>query len=301
MKETRFQDKNEKIEELEEEIVVQDNEEIESKEEIEIELKENEIHSTEEEIYSKEINIETLEEVKNDKNEIIELKKEKKKNCCHQMLFNIYSSPLLRFKPILNMLMYSIIGMQQIVFDEVLPIWIWTPYKNFGLELAPYKIGIIQGIVGFCLIFFQLFLIPYIIESLSIVRTFQLSIIMSMPLFLGIVEISRFADLNLEWLIWVLLIAILLWKQVWQSMLFTTINLMVGNSVPKENLGVLFGLSQSSVALARTIGPSIAAPLFAMSISSFHPYPFGVHFTFYLSGLILLLNLPLSFIDQENL
>eukprot|EP01080_Neovahlkampfia_damariscottae_P007666 gene7666-12132_t len=297
MKESRFkkEEKKEEIESVEVEKI---------DEEQDLELKENEIengdcdklnnqNSTSDEEYVKD------EQIKDENEEKSELIEPEKKNFCHRILSKIFSSPLLTMRPILNMLMYAIIGMQQIVFDEVLPIWFWTPTKNYGLGLEPYKIGIIQGIVGFFLIFFQLFVIPFIIERLSIIRTFQLSIIMSMPLFLGVVEISRFSELNLEWVMWVLLIIILLWKQVWQSMLFTTINLLVGNSVPKENLGVLFGIAQSSVALARTIGPSIAAPLFAMSISATHPYPFGVHFTFYLSGLILLMNLPLSFIDQK--
>jgi hypothetical protein len=267
MKETRFQNKNEEIVENE------------TKESIDVELQE-----------PQEQNVEIPQ-----KEEAVEDDPIPKENCCVRYVKSIIHSPILKLSPILAVTMYSLIGMQQIVFDEVLPIWIWTPTVHHGLGFEPYKIGIMQGTVGFFLIFFQLFLIPLIIDKLSIRRTFQLSVIMTIPSCFGVIELNRLSGLDLEWLIWVILIIQIIWRQVWLSMIFTTVNLMIGDSVPKEHLGSLNGVAQSMVALARTIGPSIAAPLFAMSISGNQPFPFGRHFTFYLSALILFMTFPLSF------
>jgi hypothetical protein len=269
MKETRFQNKNEEMVENE----------TNAKESIDVELQEPQEQQVE--IPQKE--------------EAVEDDPIPKENCCVRYVKSIIHSPILKLSPILSVTMYSLIGMQQIVFDEVLPIWIWTPTIHHGLGFEPYKIGIMQGTVGFFLIFFQLFLIPLIIDKLSIRRTFQLSVIMTIPSCFGVIELNRLSGLDLEWLIWVILIIQIIWRQVWLSMIFTTVNLMIGDSVPKEHLGSLNGVAQSMVALARTIGPSIAAPLFAMSISGNQPFPFGRHFTFYLSALILFMTFPLSF------
>jgi hypothetical protein len=75
---------------------------------------------------------------------------------------------------------------------------------------------------------------------------------------------------------------------------------MVNNSVPKENLGSLNGISQSSVAFTRAVGPSIATPLFALSISGLLWFPLDVHLCFYLSAIVITLLLPLSFILPKN-
>jgi hypothetical protein len=209
----------------------------------------------------------------------------------------VLSSDLLKKEPIISTIMYALLGMHQIVFDEILPIWMWTPVENSGLGLQTFKIGIIQGIVGVFLLIFQIFFIPWFINKFSIKRSNQISVLLALPVIFTFVEVFRIPKFpNMEWLVWTLIIIQLIWKQVWSSIAFTTVILMVNNSVPKESLGTLNGISQSSVAFTRAIGPSIATPLFALSISGLLWFPLDVHLCFYLSAFVITLLLPLSFI-----
>eukprot|EP01080_Neovahlkampfia_damariscottae_P006434 gene6434-10442_t len=206
-------------------------------------------------------------------------------------------SNLLKMAPIVSTVMYSLMGMHQIVFDEVLPIWIWTPTTNNGLGLVPYKIGIIQGIIGGCLFFNQFTLIPWFINKFAPRNANRIAVLIIIPFSIGIVEIYRIAKLeNIEWLIWILLIVLLQLRLIFCSIAFTSVILLVNNSVPKESLGSLNGISQSAVAFTRAVGPSLATPLFALSLSSQAFYPFDVHLSFYFSAMIIALLLPLSFL-----
>ena len=317
LKETRFT-KEEKKEELIEEIsnvIVEEpekiNNEITLKESTEIE--EISKNDSAEEITNLEIENQTTDQTEelliNNQEEIFEessivpqvdfIPEIQKKTSLIQKLKSfpkyILSSNLLARAPIISTLMYSLMGMHQIVFDEVLPIWIWTPITNNGLGLVPYKIGIIQGIIGFCLFFNQFTLIPWFINKFEPKRANQLAVLIIIPFSLGIVEIYRIAKIqNIEWLIWLLLIILLQIRLIFASIAFTSVILLVNNSVPKESLGTLNGISQSAVAFTRGIGPSIATPLFAFSISGSSFFPFDVHLSFYFSAFIIALMLPFS-------
>eukprot|EP01080_Neovahlkampfia_damariscottae_P007124 gene7124-11287_t len=168
-------------------------------------------------------------------------------------------------------------------------------HQRLGLE--PYKIGILQGSMGIFLLLCQLFLIHRFIDRFGIIGSFQIATFFSLPPLFGIPEVYRISQLKtMEWLVWLLIFLQIVWKQVWNSMMFTSAILMVNNCVPKEDLGKLNGIAQSFVALTRAIGPSIATPIFALSISNNMPYPFDVHLIFYLAAFISLIVFPLTFL-----
>ena len=150
--------------------------------------------------------------------------------------------------------------------------------------------------MGIFLLLSQLFLIYRFVDKVGIIRSYQIATILSLPPLFGIPEVYRISKLkNLEWLVWILIFIQIVWKQIWNSMMFTCAILLVNNSVPKEDLGTLNGIAQSFVALTRAIGPSIATPIFALSISNNMPFPFDVHLIFYLAAIISIIVFPLSF------
>jgi hypothetical protein len=202
----------------------------------------------------------------------------------------------------LSVALYGMIGLTQIMYGEVFPIYAWTPASNQGLGLAPYKIGILQGASGVFTILSQTFIIHRLIDYFGIVRSYQISSLLALPPLFGIVAIQRIAFFpNLEWLLWILIFIQITWRSIWTSMMFTSTILLVNNSVPKEDLGTLNGIAQSVVSLTRAIGPSVATPLFAFSISHGLPFPFDVHLIFYLTALLSMVFYPLTFFLKNKI
>ena len=83
----------------------------------------------------------------------------------------IFKSNLLSKSAIISVTLYGILGLTQIMYAEVFPIWVWTPTEHQGLGLEPYKIGILQGMKKLKLISFfrnngNIFIIESIISYL---------------------------------------------------------------------------------------------------------------------------------------
>jgi hypothetical protein len=53
------------------------------------------------------------------------------------------SKILTKFTPINSCILYAMLGFVDIIFNEILPIWFWTPTIYRGLGLEPYKIGLL--------------------------------------------------------------------------------------------------------------------------------------------------------------
>jgi hypothetical protein len=208
-----------------------------------------------------------------------------------------YISPILSRSPLVSVFMKSMVTFSQIIWTETFPIWMWTPIIHQGIGLSPKDIGIIQTIGGVLLLISQLLIIYRIIEIFGQRFSFCLAAILIIPSFYIMPEISRIATTksNLV-LMWMFIILVMSWRSFWNSMLFQTINLLINNAVPKENLGALNGLVESCVSISRAAGPIIGAPLFAFSISAAHSYPFDVHFVFYLNSIFISTVVPLTFL-----
>lgn len=75
---------------------------------------------------------------------------------------------------------------------------------------------------------------------------------------------------------------------------FAVINMLTVNAALPGTVGSVYGILQSVLAAVRCVVPFVVSPIFAWSISSYHPFPLNHYFVFFLSGLPMVVTLYLS-------
>jgi hypothetical protein len=75
-----------------------------------------------------------------------------------------------------------------------------------------------------------------------------------------------------KWLFWVVIGAAVSYRQCCLTMAFTTIMVIVNNSVPAARLGEANGIAQAFASLARGVGPWMGGALWSFSLSLESPF-----------------------------
>ena len=73
--------------------------------------------------------------------------------------------------------------------------------------------------------------------------------------------------------------------------LIKKVNLLINNSTEKKYLGRVNGFSQSMAALGSIFGPLLSGIIYSWTISNSKNFPFDIHFSFILFGLISTINI----------
>jgi MFS family permease len=211
------------------------------------------------------------------------------------------NSPIFQSRaPFLACASYALMGMGDIIFSEVFTIWLWTPLQNKGLGLEPYQIGILNMVLGVIIFFTQLWIAPFLNNKMGIKGAFIFTAFLSVPPCFLVVELYRFGT-SFRWLVWILLGILYAWRIAFIEICFTSVMMMINNSVDPSGLGSVNGIAQSMVAFTRTIGPALGSSLFAFSISMNISMIFDVHFVFFLCGLLTLLLIPLGMMSPGSI
>ena len=197
--------------------------------------------------------------------------------------------------PFITVLLYAILGFSDIMFQEVFPIWAWTPLNLNGLSMLPFQIGMVQGVIGFIALFNQLIFTPWLVNNFGSRAVFRIFSLCSILPLLMLIEIGRLVKIE-HVLLWFTIIPIYLCQRISIFICFTASTLMVTHSVPAEELGLLNGIGQSSIALGRATGPVLGSALFAYSISGVTGFPFDYHFIFYICSTLNFTMFLISFL-----
>lgn len=182
--------------------------------------------------------------------------------------------------------LYGLISLVFIIWDEVFSLWALMPKDDGGLSFNADKIGVALTSSGLTAIAVQGFLYPWISRLLGVSRSFQLGLILSIPAFMGTPMVPVFA-LGSTTGIWFFLIVVLLLRQMASSLCFTSVFMLINESVPPASLGAINGIGQSYAAFARAVGPTFGGTLFAFLMTGARiPFPFNCHILFLIQGLI---------------
>ncbi|KAJ8515787.1 hypothetical protein ONZ45_g6841 [Pleurotus djamor] len=140
------------------------------------------------------------------------------------------------------------------------------PVALGGLGLAPHQIGYILGSFGAMNGIFQALFFTKIIDRFNPRRIFIGGIMLFTPIFCLFPVMNGFARTeNFGMLVWVALI-IQLSLYVLMDMAYGCIFMFVTAAAPnKRSLGATNGLAQTTVSIARAIGPAMATSLFSVS------------------------------------
>ena len=208
--------------------------------------------------------------------------------------------PRRAFAPIIA---YGLIACSSILWDEVFPLWCVAPRCSGGLGLSSQLVGGLLTSAGVALIVFQVFFFPLLARCWPISKIFKTAAALAAalalcpPLFaraFGIVphpECCAAADApprcaaepaDRRTPLVMVLALMRVFETFSKSAAFTTVFMMINNSVDAELRGSVNGLSMGVAAGFRAVGPPLGAITFAWSLTNGLPPPLDVHLAFVL-------------------
>ncbi|KAF8896538.1 major facilitator superfamily transporter [Infundibulicybe gibba] len=162
---------------------------------------------------------------------------------------------------------YMTLAFLGIMLNALLPLFFAMPISIGGLGFKPSTIGYTMGAYGAGTGIFQALFFARIIRYFGERRIFLGGMMTFMPIFLLFPVMSSIAQrsgVNLA--VWVIIV-VLLSLMAFMDMAYGSIFMYVTASSPnKRSLGATNGLSQTSVSIARAIGPALATSLFSLSV-----------------------------------
>lgn len=166
---------------------------------------------------------------------------------------------------------------------SVYPLLAILDVADGGFGFTPYQIGTIASIAGIIVIFVNLLITHRIVRRFGAVNSFRIGSIMTLPsaLFYPILtHLVQFDGIIAKVVLWICFVFVAFFRVTCLNITFTSMGVLINNSVKPENLGVMNGLGQSGVALTRTIGPTISATLFSWSLTNGMSFPLNKYFVF---------------------
>eukprot|EP00697_Spironema_sp_BW2_P015705 gnl/Spiro4/6659_TR3438_c0_g1_i1.p1 gnl/Spiro4/6659_TR3438_c0_g1~~gnl/Spiro4/6659_TR3438_c0_g1_i1.p1 ORF type:complete len:456 (+),score=43.05 gnl/Spiro4/6659_TR3438_c0_g1_i1:179-1546(+) len=176
--------------------------------------------------------------------------------------------------------LYGALGFSATLLDELIPVWAVSTVEAGGLLFDAKRTGIVNALAGLMSLIVLLFIYQPLAGHLSMVRSFRIGILVYAP------SVLLFPLLNLVLragapmpLLWFLLAIACFVRAVASQFSFSSIFVLITNSVPHNMMGAAHGLGQSLVALMRVISPFFAGAMYAWSVSSDpEPHPFPLNY-----------------------
>ncbi|KAI5998710.1 MFS general substrate transporter [Pisolithus albus] len=166
--------------------------------------------------------------------------------------------------PIAN---YGILGLVDIGFFALVPLFYATPVEIGGLGLSPFVIGVCMTAFGIGNGLFQMLFTARAIERFGERKVFCSAVLAFFPIIATFPIMSWVISVQKEVgaTIWVLIFTQMLsWAVV--DMAYAVIFVFVTRASPnKYSLGTMNGLSQTTTSIARAMGPATFTSLFAFS------------------------------------
>ncbi|EJU00149.1 MFS general substrate transporter [Dacryopinax primogenitus] len=162
------------------------------------------------------------------------------------------------------LLSYTLLGLITICVDNIFVLWMYTPLRGGGIGLMPSQIGTVLASVGVISTFIGLFVFPYLQRRIGTTPIYRFCMSLYILIVILFPTIHYLAQINTQAaVIGVGLIAVL---KSMGGTVFACVMILVNMSSPsRTSLGRVNGAAQTSAAMMRTIGPTMASSLFALS------------------------------------
>lgn len=188
--------------------------------------------------------------------------------------------------------LYSLASFNSNAFSDVFPIWCWADRKNGGLEFNPQEIGNSLAISFLLIVVVQQRVYGMLVNKYGCSKVFSIGIYVMLPTILIFPEQTLIAyDERLLKIS--LVVSVLIWN-LFGYINFTTINVMVNDSVTPNKRAKLNSLSQCVGSLFRALGPYISGAVYSSTAKSGIGYPLDYHTIFYVIGIDILVQLYIA-------
>ncbi|KAJ7667200.1 major facilitator superfamily domain-containing protein [Mycena rosella] len=193
------------------------------------------------------------------------------------------------FPVIISVSNYVALAFLNTTLGALLPLFLAMPIEIGGLGLPPPTIGLILSAYGLATGLFQVFFFARMVRRFGEKRVFvngMTTCIFVFTLFPIMSIIAQRAGLTLS--VWILVGCVLALGALMDTS-FGAIFMLVTASAPKSSRGTVNGLSQTSVALARAIGPAMSTSLFSLSVQHNLLGGYMVYFVYFLLSILALI------------
>ncbi|KAF8150914.1 major facilitator superfamily transporter [Crassisporium funariophilum] len=174
---------------------------------------------------------------------------------------------LLTFPVVISIANYVSLAFLNISVNALLPLFFHMPIDQGGLDLDPVAIGYLIGLYGAGTGLFQMFFFAKTVRKYGTRKVFVMSMSTFIPIFCIFPVISLVAKKwGLCWPVWGL-VGFMLCLLFFMDTAYGCIFMYVTEAAPnRRSLGATNGLSQTTVSLARAIGPALSTSLYSLSI-----------------------------------
>ena len=197
--------------------------------------------------------------------------------------------------------MYALGSFVQMTTFSQISTWTVASIKSGGLEFSPRDVGLTTAIGGVATVLSLTFVSGSVIKYLSIIVTTRLSGLILVPVLACMPLGNNIARHSSNAAVWGLEgILVFLWQGTVQ-ILFNTVNVLIPNSVPNENLAMAQASAQAAGAVAKAIGPTVIGILLEWSLAPGRKFPFNYYFTFFILAFVCLVYFILSFFVPKSM
>ncbi|KAF9498816.1 MFS general substrate transporter [Pleurotus eryngii] len=174
---------------------------------------------------------------------------------------------LLHSRVLLPIFNYVVLAFLEIALLALQPLFYSMPFELGGLALRPRTIGYVLGAFGATNGIFQFFLFPSIVGRFTPKPVFIAGIVLFIPIFCLFPVMNTLARSGAPAIyVWIVLI-IQLGMCVVMDMSYSCIFMFITAAAPnRRSLGATNGLSQTTVSVARAIGPAMTTSLYSFSV-----------------------------------
>ncbi|KDQ29700.1 hypothetical protein PLEOSDRAFT_1112409 [Pleurotus ostreatus PC15] len=174
---------------------------------------------------------------------------------------------LLHSRVLLPVFNYVVLAFLEIGLLALQPLFYSMPFELGGLALRPQTIGYILGAFGATNGVFQFFFFPSIVGRFTPKPVFIAGIVLFIPIFCLFPVMNTLARSGAPAIyVWIVLV-IQLGMCVVMDMSYSCIFMFITAAAPnRRSLGATNGLSQTTVSVARAIGPAMTTSLYSFSV-----------------------------------
>ena len=173
---------------------------------------------------------------------------------------------------------YFWLSFVSIVYDEIFPLWVMSDRDKGGLSMPQIHIGQIMSFTGMILLFYTFCLYPICAKALGSKMGFRVGQFLAAPCFL-ITTLLHYVPANSSMLIPLTIAAVSITKMS-VALAFSSIALLLNETVSAEKRASMNGLSMSLGSLSKGLGPFSGSLTLAWSINNGLPFPLDSHFVY---------------------
>jgi len=211
---------------------------------------------------------------------------------------------LLTYPVILSVSNYVTLAFMEIMFISLLPLFMAMPIELGGLGFTPMAIGYVLGTVGIWSGIFSMLFLAKLHRRFGERRVFIVGMLGFSVNFTMLPLINIVAHrTGVTWVVWCLLTFSLSLVPVMDACYSCIFIFITASSPNKNSLGATNGISQTTVSIARAIGPALATSLFSFSVERSILRGYAVYLIlFSLSCVVLLpaVQLPVKPWDEND-